>query len=106
MPCASCAWIGLEEGASGQKHSSRTRGPTGNGIPGAMKYELPLGADAEARYGAPYLLMHRGDLHEGLVSSVAVVDLIERGKKLIDLDRRSGGVELRLPMARPRGRTP
>ena len=61
---------------------------------GAMKYELPLGADAEARYGAPYLLMHRGDLHEALVSAVPA-DRIERGKKLVDLDWRSGGVELR-----------
>ncbi|MEW6449877.1 MAG: FAD-dependent monooxygenase [Pseudomonadota bacterium] len=61
---------------------------------GAMKYELPLGADAETRYGAPYLLMHRGDLHEALVSAVPA-DRIERGKKLVDLDWRSGGVGLR-----------
>lgn len=61
---------------------------------GAMKYELPLGTDAEARYGAPYLLMHRGDLHEALVSAVPA-ERIERGKKLVDLDWRSGGVELR-----------
>ena len=61
---------------------------------GAMKYELPLGTDAEARYGAPYLLMHRGDLHEALVSAVPA-DRIERNKKLVDLDWRSGGVELR-----------
>ena len=37
---------------------------------GALTNELPLGADAEAKYGAPYLLMHRGDLHEALVSRV------------------------------------
>jgi salicylate hydroxylase/6-hydroxynicotinate 3-monooxygenase len=61
---------------------------------GAMKYELPLGADAEARYGAPYLLMHRGDLHEALVSAVPA-ERIKRGKKLVALDWRSGGVELR-----------
>ena len=36
----------------------------------ALRYELPLGADAEAKYGAPYLLMHRGDLHESLASRV------------------------------------
>ena len=37
---------------------------------GALTNELPLGAEAEAKYGAPYLLMHRGDLHEALVSAV------------------------------------
>jgi salicylate hydroxylase/6-hydroxynicotinate 3-monooxygenase len=61
---------------------------------GAMKYELPLGADAEAKYGAPYLLMHRGDLHEALASAVPA-ELISLGKKLADLDWRGGGVALR-----------
>ena len=37
---------------------------------GKLTNELPLGADAEAKYGAPYLLMHRGDLHEALASRV------------------------------------
>jgi len=55
---------------------------------------LPLGADAEAKYGAPYLLMHRGDLHEVLASRVPN-DRIALDKKLIDLDWRSGGVTLR-----------
>jgi 6-hydroxynicotinate 3-monooxygenase len=35
---------------------------------GGMRFEFPLGAEAEARYGAPYLLMHRADLHAGLLS--------------------------------------
>jgi 6-hydroxynicotinate 3-monooxygenase len=60
---------------------------------GAMRYELPLGTDAEATYCAPYLLMHRGDLHEGLASRVPP-ELISLGKKLVDLDRRSGHVSL------------
>lgn len=61
---------------------------------GAIKYELPLGADAEAKYGAPYLLMHRGDLHEGLASRVPA-ELISLDKKLTDVDWRSDGVALR-----------
>ena len=62
---------------------------------GAMKYELPLGADAEAKYGAPYLLMHRGDLHEALASRVPA-ELISLDKKLVDVDWRGGnGVMLR-----------
>src|SRR5882757_391559 len=61
---------------------------------GALTNELPLGADAEAKYGAPYLLMHRGDLHEALVSRVPGGQ-IALDKKLIELDWRSGGVTLR-----------
>jgi salicylate hydroxylase/6-hydroxynicotinate 3-monooxygenase len=57
---------------------------------GTLTNELALGAGAEAKYGAPYLLMHRGDLHEALASRVPG-DSIELNKKLIDLDWRSGG---------------
>ena len=51
----------------------------------ASTSELPLGAEAEAKYGAPYLLMHRGDLHEALVSPVPA-ERIALDKKLVDLD--------------------
>src|SRR5262245_44968414 len=61
---------------------------------GAMKYELPLGADAETRYGAPYLLMHRSDLHAALVSGVPA-DRVSLGKTLVDLDWRGDGVAMR-----------
>lgn len=61
---------------------------------GHLTNELPLGAEAEAKYGAPYLLMHRGDLHEALVSRVPAAQ-IALDKKLTDLDWRSGGVTLR-----------
>ena len=61
---------------------------------GALTNELPLGAEAEAKYGAPYLLMHRGDLHEALASRVPQ-EQISLDKKLVDLDWRSGDVTLR-----------
>ena len=61
---------------------------------GALTNELPLGADAEAKYGAPYLLMHRGDLHEALASCVPN-ERIALDKKLVDLDWRGDGVALR-----------
>ncbi|MEX2035965.1 MAG: FAD-dependent monooxygenase [Xanthobacteraceae bacterium] len=61
---------------------------------GALTNELPLGAEAEAKYGAPYLLMHRGDLHEALHARVPGGQ-IALGKKLVELDWRSGGVTLR-----------
>jgi 6-hydroxynicotinate 3-monooxygenase len=61
---------------------------------GEMMHELELGDPCEARYGAPYLLMHRGDLHEALASRVRL-ELIEHRRKLVDLDRSSTGVTLR-----------
>src|SRR5256885_13132064 len=33
---------------------------------GEHLFELTLGVRAESRYGAPYLLLHRGDLHSAL----------------------------------------
>jgi 6-hydroxynicotinate 3-monooxygenase len=41
-----------------------------DGITGVVTNDHPLGAAVEARYGAPYLTMHRGDLHEALLSVV------------------------------------
>ena len=66
---------------------------------GALTNELALGANAEAKYGAPYLLMHRGDLHEALASRVPA-DRIALDKKLVDLDWRSGGATLRFSAPR------
>src|SRR5437016_7902618 len=60
---------------------------------GEFLFELTF-ADAETRYGAPYLLMHRGDLHGSLHSAVAP-ELIAYEKKLVDLDRNGDGVILR-----------
>jgi 6-hydroxynicotinate 3-monooxygenase len=51
-------------------------------------------ADAEVRYGAPYLLMHRGDLHAALFSAVPA-GIIALDKKLVGLDRNGAGVTLR-----------
>ena len=51
-------------------------------------------ADAETRYGAPYLLLHRGDLHAALLSAVPA-ELISFDKKLVALDAGSSGVTLR-----------
>jgi 6-hydroxynicotinate 3-monooxygenase len=61
---------------------------------GTLTNELVLGAGAEAKYGAPYLLMHRGDLHEALASRVPP-ELISLDKKLTDVDWRGSAVTLR-----------
>ena len=61
---------------------------------GDMSNEHPLGPGAASRYGVPYLLMHRGDLHAAL--HAAVPDgTIRYGHKLDGLDRSGDGVALR-----------
>jgi 6-hydroxynicotinate 3-monooxygenase len=61
---------------------------------GAMKFELPLAAEAERKFYAPYLLMHRADLHEALVSAVPAEN-IELGKKLVEAKETADGVSLK-----------
>lgn len=48
-----------------------------------------LGAVAEERYGAPYIQMHRGDLHEILAGAVPD-GVIRYGKKLAGIEDESG----------------
>jgi salicylate hydroxylase/6-hydroxynicotinate 3-monooxygenase len=49
-----------------------------------------FGESAEERWGAPYLLAHRGDLHAALASLVPESDL-KLDHKLIGLERPAGG---------------
>ena len=57
---------------------------------GEVTNELPMPAE---RYGAPYLCMHRAELHAALASTVPP-DRVHLGKKLIGLDQDSAGVVL------------
>jgi len=57
---------------------------------GEVTRELPM---PESLYGAPYLCMHRADLHEALASAVPA-DTIHLGKKLVGLDQKAGQVTL------------
>jgi 6-hydroxynicotinate 3-monooxygenase len=61
---------------------------------GGMRFEFPLGAEAEARYGAPYLLMHRADLHAGLLSLLPP-GIIRLGCYLMAVEEKVDGVVLR-----------
>jgi 6-hydroxynicotinate 3-monooxygenase len=61
---------------------------------GNLTFELTLGARAERTYGAPYLLLHRGDLHEALTTLVPG-EIVHLDKRLMDLDPAADGVELR-----------
>ncbi len=60
---------------------------------GEMQNELPLGAAAEQRHGAPYLLGHRADLHAALKSRVPDRAIV-LDKRLIDLSQSAAGVTL------------
>lgn len=61
---------------------------------GEIQFELELGAKAEEKYGAPYLLLHRADLHEALLSRVPQ-QLITLNKKLIDVAPSGSSVTLK-----------
>jgi 6-hydroxynicotinate 3-monooxygenase len=62
---------------------------------GAIRFEMMFGEAAEERYGAPYLLAHRGDLHAALASVVPESDL-RLDHRLVALEQRGdGGVRLR-----------
>ena len=62
-----------------------------DGYTGEMTRELPM---PESLYNAPYLCMHRADLHEALASAVPA-DIVHLGKKLVGLDQAHGRVTLR-----------
>ncbi|MBV8904432.1 MAG: FAD-dependent monooxygenase, partial [Acidobacteriia bacterium] len=61
---------------------------------GAPLFDLTFGPEAERRYGAPYLLMHRGDLHAALLSAMPR-NLLLFSKLLVGLDRMPDRVILR-----------
>jgi salicylate hydroxylase/6-hydroxynicotinate 3-monooxygenase len=60
---------------------------------GEITSELKLGREVEARYGAPYLFLHRADLHAALLSAVPG-RLVNLGAKLVGLDDKADGVAL------------
>jgi 6-hydroxynicotinate 3-monooxygenase len=60
---------------------------------GDIKFDMIFGESAEAKFGAPYLLAHRGDLHAALASAVPA-ECIKLSHKLIGLDETSDGVRL------------
>jgi salicylate hydroxylase/6-hydroxynicotinate 3-monooxygenase len=57
---------------------------------GEIKRELPMPASL---YGAPFLCMHRADLHDALAACVPT-ESIHFNKKLVGLDQRGERVEL------------
>jgi 6-hydroxynicotinate 3-monooxygenase len=60
---------------------------------GEILFELPFDPASEARYGAAYINVHRGDLHSVLESAL-VPATIAFGKKLSHIDSSSSAVRL------------
>jgi 6-hydroxynicotinate 3-monooxygenase len=62
---------------------------------GQVRFEMVFGEQAEKKYGAPYLLGHRGDLHAALAHAVAPKS-IHLDHKVVNFERVPGNaVELR-----------
>ena len=55
-----------------------------------------LGTASDQRYGAPHVLLHRGDLHGMLVDAVRRLkpDAIRLGKRCVDIIRADGHVDV------------
>src|SRR5260370_6047778 len=60
---------------------------------GEVLFDMVFGPSAETKYGAPYLLSHRGDLHEALASIVP--------PECLRLEHRLTGVQPSANGARP-----
>src|ERR1700719_2580209 len=60
---------------------------------GEVKFDMIFGETAEQKFGAPYLLAHRGDLHAALVSAVPE-ECIKLNHNLVGLDETGCGVPL------------
>ena len=53
---------------------------------GVVSNEFPIAGAVERLYDAPFLCLHRGDLHEALASAVPD-DIVSLGKKLVALEQ-------------------
>src|ERR1700694_3539794 len=60
------------------------------GDTGELKRELPMPEDL---YGAPFLCMHRADLHEAL-TSIVPDEIVHLNKKLVGLEQNGGPVTM------------
>jgi salicylate hydroxylase/6-hydroxynicotinate 3-monooxygenase len=60
---------------------------------GEVRFDMIFGESAERKFGAPYLLAHRGDLHAALASAVPE-HCIKLSHKLVGLDETADGIRL------------
>lgn len=60
---------------------------------GEITNELPMGEAIERQYGAPYLLMHRADLHAA-IESVLPPGIVQFNRKLVGIEQDARSVTL------------
>ncbi len=60
---------------------------------GEVMFDMIFGPSAEEKYGAPYLLAHRGDLHEAL-ASIVPAEAIQLDHRLVGVEPTAAGVRL------------
>ena len=60
---------------------------------GAVTNELRMGAEIEARFGAPYLFLHRADLHAA-IESAAPAGVVALNRRLCGIDQSPNGATL------------
>ena len=84
--------LGLEERLRGEAFYPRSWNNK-HWQSGEVRFDQVFGPLAEARYGAPYLLAHRGDLHEAL-ATVVPRGRLRLSHKLTGLAETASGVEL------------
>src|SRR6476661_2817258 len=60
---------------------------------GEIKFDMIFGESAERKFGAPYLLAHRGDLHAALASAVPD-EYVKLNHRLVGLDQTNDGIRL------------
>jgi salicylate hydroxylase/6-hydroxynicotinate 3-monooxygenase len=60
---------------------------------GEIKFDMIFGESAEKKFGAPYLLAHRGDLHAAL-ASIVPHEGVKLSHRLVGLEEINGGVRL------------
>src|SRR4249920_1264023 len=84
--------LGLEQRLRGQSFYPRSWNNR-DWRTGEIKFDMIFGESAEQKYGAPYLLAHRGDLHAALASAVPD-QCVKLNHKLVGLDETGEGVRL------------
>src|ERR1700760_263244 len=84
--------LGLEQRMRGGSFYPRSWNNR-DGSSGEVKFDMIFGESAEAKFGAPYLLAHRGDLHAALASAVPD-ECVRLSHKLSGLDEVADGGRL------------
>jgi 6-hydroxynicotinate 3-monooxygenase len=60
---------------------------------GVVTNEYLLGDEIERRFGAPHLLLHRGDLHD-VLASIVPIEIVHLNRKLVGLEQNRAGITL------------